>query len=102
MIILECKLVRFLSELDELSFDERIQKISCIEFSKGLGDTLFLKIKSKNISDRCLRELISLFYRYKINMTQLAVFLNEKNKHWFLDQKAFWFKKTFNKKEKEK
>jgi len=96
MIILECKRVRFFSELDELEFFERIKKIRCIESYEGISDSVFLKIKSKNISDLCLRELISLFYRYKINMTQLADFLNEKNKSWFLNEKAFWYNKTFN------
>ncbi len=98
MINLECKRVIFFSELDELEFFERINKIRCIQSYEGISDSIFLKIKSKNISDLCLRELISLFYRYKINMPQLAAFLNEKNKSWFLNEKAFWYRKTFNKK----
>ena len=98
MIKLECKRVRFFSELDELEFTDRIKKIHCIESFEGISDSIFLKIKSRNISNLCLRELISLFYRYKINMTQLADFLNEKNKSWFLNEKAFWYNKTFKNK----
>jgi hypothetical protein len=98
MIILTCKRVKFFSELDEIAFTERIKKIRCIESYEGISDSVYLKIRSKNISDLCLRELLSLFYRYKINMAQLADFLNEKNKFWFFDEKAFWFNKIFNKK----
>jgi hypothetical protein len=102
MIKLECKRVRFFSELDELEFFERIDKIRCIESYEGISYSIYLKIKSKNVSDLCLRELISLFFRYKINMTQLSVFLNKKNKSWFTNEEAFWYKKIFNKKKIEK
>jgi hypothetical protein len=95
MIKLECKLVRFFSELDEISFTERIERIKCIESWEGVSVSIFLYVKSKRVSDVCLRELISLFYRYKIEMSQLSVFLNEKNKIWLMNNKAFWYKKMF-------
>jgi hypothetical protein len=47
-----------------------------------------------------LRELLALFYRYKIEMSQFSVFLSEKNKKWFYDNKqAYWYKKVFKKQE---
>lgn len=57
---------------------------------------MYLHVKSTKISDICLRELLSLFYRYNIEMSQLSVFLNEKNKKWFFENKrAYWHKKVF-------
>ncbi len=96
MIKLECKKVVFYSELDELSFFERVNKLQCIKSYEGINYSIFLHVKTKTVSDNCLRELISLFHRYKIEMSQLSQFLNEKNKNWFKDnQKAYWYKKVF-------
>lgn len=49
------------------------------------------------IIDDDLRELLALFYRYKIkNMQQLQIFLNNDNKTWFYEnKKTFWHKKVF-------
>ncbi|MBI3518512.1 MAG: hypothetical protein HY062_04035 [Bacteroidetes bacterium] len=96
MIQLECKKVVFYSELDEISFVERINSISCIQSWEGINTSIILHIKTKTISDNCLRELISLFHRYKVEMSQLSLFLNKKNKTWFMDnEKAFWYKQVF-------
>ena len=95
MIKLECKRIRFYSELDELSFSERMNKIKCIESWEGKSDSILIYIKSKIVSDICLRELIALFHRYKISMSQLLIFLSDKNKIWLMNDKAFWYKKIF-------
>jgi hypothetical protein len=91
---LECKPLLFLSELDELSFFDRIKQIKCVELIYG-REGIFLNLKSKKVSNVCLRELLSLFYRYNIEMTQLSVFLNEDNKDWFLVKTKYWYKRTF-------
>ena len=71
---------QFYSEGDELSFFKWIDSINCIKEFKGIGDTMYLTINTKKPSDVCLRELLALFYRYNIEMSQLAMFLNDKNK----------------------
>lgn len=96
---LACQAVMFYSQGDELSFFKWIDSINCIKKFEGVGDTMHLTVKKHKISDRCLRELIALFYRYKIDMSQLEVFLNDKNKEWFYDRKKmFWHKKVFKNK----
>ena len=98
---LACEKVTFYSEGDELSFFKWIDSINCIKEFKGIGDTIYLTVNTKKPSDVCLRELLSLFHRYKIEMSQLAVFLNDKNKEWFYDRKqAYWHKKVFKKTKK--
>lgn len=95
---LTCKSVLFYSVGDELSFFKWIESIKFIRKFEGNGNNLYLSVKSKCPSDHCLRELLALFYRYKINMSQLSLFLNDKNKHWFFDNKeAYWHKKVFQK-----
>lgn len=100
MIKLECKKLRFCSELDETTFFDRMGKIKCIDIDAWEGYIWgsIIHVKSKKVSDVCLRELISLFYRYNISMSQLSIFLNEKNKKWLLNEKAYWYKKIFKNK----
>ena len=94
--ILLCKGVIFYALKDEDAFFEWIKKIECIEKFHGVGDELYLYIRSNKIDDLNLDDLLGLFYRYKIDMKQLARFLNEDNKEWFYDnKKAYWHKKVF-------
>ena len=57
---------------------------------------LYLYIASGSLHDTDLRDLLGLFYRYKIDMKQLRIFLNDDNKDWFYgNKKAYWHKKIF-------
>lgn len=95
-IFLVCKKVRYYARKDEDAFFEWIKKIDCIDKTGGIHDELYLYIKSKNLHEYDLRDLIGLMYRYKIDMKQLAQFLNEDNKKWFYEnKKAYWYKKVF-------
>lgn len=79
---LTCKSVSFYSFKDEDAFFEWVKRISCIEKFEGAGDELYLDIVDRKVTDDELRELIALFYRYKIDMKQLQRFVNEDNKEW--------------------
>lgn len=99
-IILVCTGVRYGSPLDEDMFFEWISKIPIITKFDGETIYLYLYIKSQKISRANLRELIALFYRYKVDMKQLAIFLNSSNKSWFYDNKtAYWHKEIFDTKQ---
>ena len=94
--ILLCKKVTFYCLKDEDAFFEWIKKIGCIDETSAAGDELYLHIAADEIHDHDLDDLIGLFYRYDIEMTQLARFLTDDNKKWFYDNKiAFWHKKVF-------
>ena len=73
----------FCSSTDEDLFFEWIKKIPSIIHFEGIGKNLLLYFNSKKVKFYDLRELLALFYRYKINMKPLAIFLNEENKEWF-------------------
>ncbi len=95
-VVLICKSVTFYAQKDEIAFFEWLEKIKCIDHIFEISDELHLHIKDKYIADDDLRDLIAIFYRYKIGMKQLQIFLNEKNKEWFYDyKKAFWHKQIF-------
>ena len=87
-ITLICKAVTYYSSFDEDLFFEWLKKIKSITKYDGKLDELYFYVASAAISDDDLRELLALFYRYKIkNMEQLKLFLNETNRHWFYERK---------------
>ena len=96
VIKLVCKAVWFYSHHDEDAFFEWIKKIPSIKKFEGIRDELYLYMESSIILDDDLRELVALFYRYKVDMKQLAVFLNDNNSEWFYGKtKGCWRKKIF-------
>lgn len=98
MPTLICRRVTFYSDQDEAAFFEWLKRISCIKEFRGEGYELYLHIARKKISDANLRELLAIFERYKIDMKQLALFLNDRNSAWFKgNTHAFWHRKVFGK-----
>jgi hypothetical protein len=93
-IYLTCKSVRYLSTYDEDAFFEWIKKIPSIKKFEGAGDELYLDFARKRISQKDLGEIIALFYRYKIEMKQLQIFLNTTNKKWFKDNEIYYWHKN--------
>ena len=89
-IRLECKDIEYLSAIDEDQFFGWLDKIECIDDITGIGDTLYLTINSE-FSDENLREIIALFSRYQVEMTQLQKLLTDDNRHWFYENKeSYW------------
>lgn len=94
--LLICKSIWYYTSTDEDLFFTWLKKIKCIKKIDGRLDELYLHISSHKISDNNLVELIALFYRYKVDMKQLQIFLNNKNKAWFFDNKrAYWHRRVF-------
>jgi hypothetical protein len=95
-ITLICKSVSYHSQLDEFFFFEWIKNIPSIVSFDGIRDELYLHVKSKRISNKDLREIIGLFYRYKVDMKQLQLFLNNNNRAWFKEgHKGYWYRRVF-------
>lgn len=95
-IVLVCKSVWYYSSVDEELFFTWIKRIPSIIKHTGAHDALYLHASGCTIPDKDLREIISLLYRYKIDMKQLQIFLNDNNKEWFYDKpKGYWYKRVF-------
>ena len=92
---LVCKNIKYYSDLEREVFFEFIKKIKSIVEFETKDNTLYLYFKSKRIPDKDLRALIGLFDRFRINMTQLQFFLNERNKKWFRNGDGYWVKPIF-------
>jgi hypothetical protein len=91
MIRLDCSKITFYSQHDEEMFFGWGEKIP--SFSKWDQDMLVLK--GKALSDRQFREIIALFYRYKVPMQQLKAFENSTNAAWLNDPKMYWHKSMY-------
>jgi hypothetical protein len=94
--VLKCQNTNFYSQLDEAMFFEAMERIPAIKKIEGRGPDLFLYVPSR-LSNKTLRDIIGLFFRYHVDMRQLAVFLTEKNRPWFHNPQSFWFQKIFSK-----
>jgi len=95
-IYLTCKRVRYNSIIEEHFFFECLYKIKSITNIEGAGDELYIDFKGKKISDYAFKGLIGLFFRYKVNIKQLQIFINKKNEKWVKNKKAYWYKKMFD------
>jgi hypothetical protein len=88
---LNCAGTRFGSYLDEKHLFTWAEEISC--FERWDRDTLVLR--SQNVPEEALRELLALFWRYQIPMRQLAQFEADTNRHWFSSPTAYWYGRVF-------
>ena len=95
MVELECMNVIFHSPQDEASLFAWAQSIPAVADIAGRGRTIFLRVKSKRVSEASLRELIALHRRYRVSMRQLAQFRNATNEAWFASPEAYWFRSVF-------
>lgn len=96
MPLLKCHKISFYSQLDEELFFTGLKKISAVKKIEGKGPDLFVSVPSR-LSDKTLRELLGLFFRFNVDMNQLAQFLTPKNRSWFRKPKTFWFESVFSK-----
>lgn len=86
--------VRFYHENDERAFFAWLKRIACVERFEGDGRDLLITL-SRVPRDDDLRELVAFFYRYKIDMRQLASFSAGSTKAWFRDPKMYWHRRVF-------
>ena len=91
---LNCTPRTFYSQADEAGFFSALRSVGAAKNIKGIKDTLVASFPTR-ISESTLRDLIGIFYRYEIDMTQLKQFRNSANEDWFHDTKSFWFKRVF-------
>jgi len=85
----------YFSPQDEAAFFGWLQAIPGVISVRGQGQELHIQLRSRRMSQECLRELISLYSRYNGNLHELAQFENDSNRGWFKDRGAYWFGGVF-------
>jgi hypothetical protein len=86
--------LHFFSELDEKACFEWLERISAVQGVKGDGTILRIEL-GKSMSERSLRELLALFYRFGFDMRPLASFRDDARRPWFVKKNGFWFDRVF-------
>ena len=89
-LVLTAKRVWYYSENDEAAFFEWLDKLACVERYEGEQDVLHIHIDKTKVDEFALRELLSLFRRYAVDMKQLRVFDYDEFAAWFRDPHAYW------------
>jgi len=92
MIYLDCSGVSFGSQLDEKHLFEWAMEIPGV--LRWEQDTLVVRT---NVSQASPRDLVALFSRYQIPMSQLAQFRTTKNEGWFAAPHVYWHSRVFGK-----
>lgn len=93
---LTCKSVRFYGQKDEDAFFEWIKKIDCVKHFEGAGNELYLDLVDRPLTDTELLDFIALFYRYKIDLTQLCRFITSDNEQWVAGKPyGYWHRRMF-------
>lgn len=94
-VVLIAESVGFLSDGDERSFFGWIERVPGVKSVQGRGRALLITFARTRLPDESLREVIALFFRYGVEMTQLADLLTEANRAWFASPRAYWHRKVF-------
>ena len=92
---------RYFARGDEDAFFNWLRTIKCIKDVGGEGSDLHVTL-ARPLGNADLRELLALFFRYRMDMKCLAVFRTSRNAGWFAENpKAFWHSKVFGRKPKD-
>ncbi|MBJ3786494.1 hypothetical protein [Devosia sediminis] len=84
----------YFSQNDETAMFGWLGRITIVRDVTGEGRDLIIRLK-RAPTDNQLRDLLALFFRYKMDMTPLAVLRTAKNESWFSDHDSYWFDGVF-------
>jgi hypothetical protein len=85
----------FYSNLDEGQFFSWLQALNCVKSVNGVGRTVGVVIDRSLVDEESLRELLAVFFRYGVPMSQLGVFESSENRQWFRNREAYWYRHVF-------
>jgi hypothetical protein len=83
----------YYSRNDEAAMFDWVAKISGLAV-EGEGVNLHFELRRRP-SNAALRDLIALFYRYRLDMRPLAALRHPTNEHWFAARDSYWFRSVF-------
>ena len=87
--------LRFYHQDDERAFFEWLARIPCVENVRGEGRRGLVVCLRRKPGQHDLRQLLALFFRWGVDMRQLARLENDENRTWFTNPDAFWHEAVF-------
>jgi hypothetical protein len=96
-IVLVATGVTYYHPNDETAFFEWLDRIECVASYRGEVRDLFISLKRRPTRYDLL-ELLAFFFRYGIELAQLARFETKANRDWFCDPQSYWHQGVFGEK----
>jgi hypothetical protein len=93
-LILVASSVRYGSQLDEIAFFNWLDRLNFVEGYRGELRDLIITLKRRPTTQD-LRDLLALFHRYGVDMSQLKQFETRSNREWLRNPDAYWHKSMF-------
>lgn len=88
--------VKYRSSNDERAFFEWLARIDGFESVKGVGNELHIQM-NRDLGEHGLRDVIALFFRYNIDLTQIPKVIPPPQQPWLLKEGMYWFSAMFPK-----
>jgi two-component SAPR family response regulator len=86
----------FYSHMDEQTLFEWIQQIKPVHDVRGEISFLRIKIKLDDLDEEEFRELIAVFKRFGLRMSELKKLDTGSFSEWFRNPRAYWYEQVFN------
>jgi len=87
----------YYSQLDEDAFFHWLTSISGVVRVAGTPNGLEITLRTSKLSERSLRDLLAIHYRYGLPMRSLAQFETPANRAWFRSREKYWYGAVFGK-----
>lgn len=95
MLKLEIESLMFYSQLDEDAFFSRLSRTPGVVSVEGFLRKINIHVDPSVVDEYSVRELISLFQRYGIDMHQLRKLETEEFTAWMRNRSAYWYKSMY-------
>ncbi|MEV6255828.1 hypothetical protein AB0L97_21495 [Nocardia sp. NPDC051911] len=94
-VVIEATGVTYYSPEDEAAFFGWLDKIACVESYYGRVRTLYLTIDLEAVDEGGLCEIVALYRRYNIDLSELRVLGAGRVGPWFSDPDRWWHEGVF-------
>ncbi|MBM9913635.1 MULTISPECIES: hypothetical protein [Stenotrophomonas] len=95
MLKIEIDSLRFYSRLDEDAFSSSLSETSGVVSVEGFLRKINVSVDPSAVDEDRMREPISLFQRYGIDMRQLRELEMTEFRTWMRNRSAYWFKSMY-------
>ena len=92
---MEAKSVVWFSPNDEYAFFDWLERIECVTAVYGEHTSIFVDVDANALTQMEFRELIAIFRRYQIDLSQLRSLDTPAAREWLKNVTADWKRQVF-------
>ncbi|WP_159847570.1 hypothetical protein [Nocardia sp. CY41] len=94
-VVLEASGVTYYSPQDEAALFGWLDNTPCVESYRGRSCTLYLTVDLSAVDEGGLREIVTLYRRYNIDLRGLRALSADRVSPWFSDTARWWHDEAF-------